>query len=56
VKVKPVKKLKNPVPLKAIKANPKLAEMDLVRLSRLSVGKVRPEEWAEVMKMAGEKV
>lgn len=56
VKVKPVKKLKNPVPLKAIKANPKLVEMDLVRLSRLSVGKVRPAEWTEVMKMAGEKV
>jgi predicted RNA-binding protein with PUA-like domain len=42
------------VPLKAIKANPKLEQMDLVRLSRLSVGKVRPEEWAEVLKMAGE--
>jgi predicted RNA-binding protein with PUA-like domain len=55
VKVKPVRKLKNAVPLKAIKANPKLAEMDLVRLSRLSVGKVRPEEWDEVMAMAGEK-
>lgn len=56
VKVRPVRKLKNAVPLKAIKANPKLAEMDLVRLSRLSVGKVRPEEWAEVMAMAGETV
>ena len=56
VKVKPVRKLKNPVPLKAVKANPKLAEMDLVRLSRLSVGKVRPEEWTEILQMAGEKV
>ena len=55
VKVKPVRKLKTPVPLKAVKANPKLAEMDLVRLSRLSVGKVRPEEWAEILRMAGEK-
>lgn len=54
VKVKPVRKLKKPVPLKAIKANPALAQMDLVRLSRLSVGKVRPEEWAEVLQMAGE--
>jgi predicted RNA-binding protein with PUA-like domain len=54
VKVKPVRKLKNAVPLRAIKANSKLAEMDLVRLSRLSVGKVRPEEWDEVMAMAGE--
>lgn len=55
VKVKPVRKLKQPVSLKAVKANPKLADMDLVRLSRLSVGKVRPDEWAEIMRMAGEK-
>ena len=56
VKVKPVKKFKTTVPLKAIKANPALAEMDLVRQSRLSVGKVRPEEWTEILRMAGEKV
>jgi predicted RNA-binding protein with PUA-like domain len=54
VKVKPQRKLANPVPLKAIKANAKLAEMDLVRLSRLSVGKVKPAEWKEILKMAGE--
>ncbi len=54
VRVKPVRKLRSAVPLKAIKANPKLEQMDLVRLSRLSVGKVRPEEWGEVLKMAGE--
>jgi predicted RNA-binding protein with PUA-like domain len=55
VKVKPVRKLANTVPLKAVKANPKLADMDLVRLSRLSVGKVRAAEWKEILKMAGEK-
>jgi predicted RNA-binding protein with PUA-like domain len=54
VKVKPLRKLTNPVTLKAIKANPKLADMDLVRLSRLSVGKVTPAEWKEILKMAGE--
>jgi predicted RNA-binding protein with PUA-like domain len=54
VKVKPVRKLKNPVPLKAVKANASLEQMDLVRLSRLSVGKVRPAEWAEILRMAGE--
>lgn len=54
VRIKPVRKLGSAVPLKAIKANPKLEQMDLVRLSRLSVGKVRPEEWAEVLKMADE--
>ena len=54
VKVKPVRKLANPVPLKAIKANTNLADMDLVRLSRLSVGRVTPAEWKEILTMAGE--
>lgn len=53
VKVKPVEKLPNTVTLKTIKATPELAGMDLIRLSRLSVGAVRPEEWALILKMAG---
>jgi predicted RNA-binding protein with PUA-like domain len=56
VKVKPLRKIANPVTLKAVKANAKLADMDLIRQSRLSVGKVRPAEWKEILKMAGEKV
>lgn len=52
VKVKPVEKLPHPVTLAAIKAEPALAEMELVRLSRLSVAEVRPEEWAKVLEMA----
>lgn len=54
VKVKPVRKVANPVTLKAIKANPKLADMQLVRQSRLSVAPVSPTEWKEILKMAGE--
>lgn len=54
VKVKPVRKLAHTVTLAAIKGNPSLAEMELVRLSRLSVAVVTPAEWAEVLKMAGE--
>ena len=54
VKVKPVRKLAKPVTLKAIKENPALADMELVRLSRLSVAEIRPEEWREVLSMAGE--
>ncbi|OCC24891.1 ubiquinol-cytochrome C reductase [Croceicoccus estronivorus] len=54
VKVKPVRKLAQPVTLKAVKANPALEDMELVRLSRLSVAEVRPEEWREVLSMAGE--
>jgi predicted RNA-binding protein with PUA-like domain len=40
------------VTLKAIKAEPKLAKMELVRQSRLSVSPVRAEEWARVLGMA----
>ena len=42
-----------PVTLKQIKAEPSLARMELVRLSRLSVSPVRAEEWAKVLEMAG---
>jgi predicted RNA-binding protein with PUA-like domain len=52
VKVKPVKKLKRPVTLKEIKADPTLADMELVRQSRLSVAEVRPEEWDYILAMA----
>ena len=54
VKVKPVRKIANPVTLKAIKANSKLADMQLVRQSRLSVAPVKAAEWKEILKMAGE--
>lgn len=54
VDLKPVKKLKNPVPLSAIKSNKALSNMDLVRLGRLSVQTVKEEEWLIIMEMAGE--
>jgi predicted RNA-binding protein with PUA-like domain len=47
------KPLKRPVTLEAIKAEPKLAEMELVKLSRLSVQSVTPEQWKLVCKMGG---
>ena len=50
VRVAPVRPLANPVTLAAIKADPKLAEMDLIRLSRLSVGRVQPDEWKHILK------
>lgn len=50
----PKKKLKKPVTLAQIKTESKLANMDLVRLGRLSVQTVKPEEWEMVMQMAGE--
>ena len=52
VRVEPEKPL-NPVTLKAIKVEPKLAKMELHRQSRLSVAPVREDEWKLVLKMAG---
>ena len=54
VKVRPVRKLARPVTLSEVKANPALAEMELVRLSRLSVAELTEREWNEVLRMAGE--
>jgi predicted RNA-binding protein with PUA-like domain len=45
--------LPRPVSLAAIKADPRLKDMVLVKNSRLSVQPVTPEEWATVMKMGG---
>lgn len=54
VKVKPVRRLPRAVTLAAIKAEPRLAESEIVRLSRLSVCELTSEEWAVILEMAGE--
>jgi len=53
VKVVPKTKLPSPVTLKQIKAEPKLAECELVKLSRLSVAEIQPREWSIICGMAG---
>jgi len=53
VDLKPLKALKRPVTLAEIKAEPSLKNMDLVRLSRQSVGAVREAEYDKVLQMAG---
>lgn len=53
VDVRPVRKLIQPVTLATIKQTPELAEMALIKLSRLSVGPVTPAEWALICKMGG---
>ena len=53
VELKPVKAIPKPVTLADIKAEPSLADMDLVRLSRLSVGAVKTNEYKKVLKMGG---
>lgn len=55
VELKPLKKLKKPVSLQDLKTDPRLKDMDLVRLGRLSVQTVKENEWDIVMQMAGEK-
>lgn len=51
VPVEPIRKLERPVTLAAIKAEPSLAQMELIRQSRLSVAPVRPEEWKRILDM-----
>jgi predicted RNA-binding protein with PUA-like domain len=53
VDVTPVGALKEPVTLAAIKADPALASMELIRQSRLSVAPVRDAEWTRILEMAG---
>ena len=55
VDLKPFRRLKHPVSMDQIKEDPRLKEMALVRISRLSVQPVSDEEWKIVMGMAGEK-
>ena len=52
VRVEPVRALARPVTLAEIKAEPKLAKMELIRQSRLSVAPVRDEEWKVVLELA----
>ena len=55
VGVKAVMPFEKPVTLAAIKAEPKLEEMALVKLSRLSVQPVTAQEWKLVCAMGGVK-
>ena len=52
VTVKPVKQLKHPVTLAAIKADPSFARWELVRISRLSVMPVSEEIWKKIEAMS----
>jgi len=52
VDIEAVKTLPRPVTLAEVKANKKLANFDLVRLSRLSIMKVSDEQWDVVEGMA----
>jgi predicted RNA-binding protein with PUA-like domain len=53
VDVRAIERLPRPVTLADVKANPRLADMALVRTARLSVQPVTDAEWAEVCRMGG---
>jgi predicted RNA-binding protein with PUA-like domain len=53
VDIKADRPLKTPVTLAAVKLEERLSEMALIKLSRLSVQPVTPEEWKIVCKMGG---
>ena len=52
VDIEALKRLPKPVALAEVKANKKLANFDLVRLSRLSIMKVSDEQWTVLQDMA----
>ena len=52
VAVKPVDKLPRPVTLAEMKAEPRLAKLEMLRQSRLSVTPVRDEEWKVILEMS----
>jgi predicted RNA-binding protein with PUA-like domain len=53
VEIQPVRPLATPVTLKAMKADARLADLAMVRQSRLSVSPVRDAEWAAILELAG---
>lgn len=53
VAVKPVAPLARAVTLAAIKAEPRLSELEMLRQSRLSVTPVRDAEWAVLLELGG---
>jgi len=53
VHIRAICDMPNPVTLKDVKANLKLADMSLVTSMRLSVQPVKEDEWIEVCRMGG---
>lgn len=49
VELEPVEALKKPVTLAQIKADPMLKDIQLIKLSRLSVASIKPEEFDHIL-------
>ncbi len=54
VEVEVDRRLPKPVTLAAVKSDPRFADLGLVRMSRLSVIPVPPNQWKMLLAMAGE--
>lgn len=52
VEIEPVRPLAHAVTLKAMKAEPRLKDLQMLRQSRLSVSPVGDAEWAVILEMA----
>ena len=52
IDVKPKEKLKNPITLKAVKVRKEFAQLELVRMSRLSVMPVSAAHWKTLLAMS----
>jgi len=52
VEIAPFKALKKPVTLAEIKADKQLAEMQIIKLSRLSVSAVKPHEFDHILALS----
>ncbi len=52
VKVKPIERLARPVTLAEMKAEPQLADSEMIRQSRLSVAELTPPEWKTILQMS----
>jgi predicted RNA-binding protein with PUA-like domain len=53
VDVETVEPFRTPVTLSQVKADPRFADMQLVRIARLSVQKVEPDQWSAIRTMGG---
>lgn len=53
VDIKAIRPVQTPVSLEMIKADGRLSDMALLKMSRLSVQPVRPAEWAIICEIAG---
>lgn len=52
VDLKPVERVRKPVPLAAVKARKEFADFALVRIGRLSVMPVTPSQWKNLLAMS----